>query len=410
MKVLWFVQANFDPQKERNGYNGVGWISSLRDELIKRENIELALAFFSNKEKTEDSHGVKYYSMITPKLDIVRKIFLRMKKDFIEEEESLWSEYRSRMKKIVDEFNPDVIQIFGSENKYGLVATVTQVPIVLHVQGIVAPYLNAYLPPFASWEKGIYIKSIIRRSQKNNWLCSKHCENEILKTVTNFIGRTEWDKRVIKVLSPNSNYYHGDEILRATFYDHNAVRKLPNKLTIVSTISVPLYKGFDLILKTAHLLKTETDLDFTWKVVGNVKAYAIEKLLGISHKDVNIELMGVLTAEQLKQELLNCTVYMHPSYIDNSPNSVCEAQILGVACIATNVGGVNTIIDDGETGLLVPANDPYQTAYYIKKIHDDKTFNQTIGQKSRIRAMERHNKDLIITSLLDIYNNICRNN
>ena len=46
MKVLWFVQKNFDPSKEKNGYNGAGWISSLRDQLIKHDNIELALAFF----------------------------------------------------------------------------------------------------------------------------------------------------------------------------------------------------------------------------------------------------------------------------------------------------------------------------------------------------------------------------
>ena len=42
MKVLWFVQSNFDPSREKGGYNGAGWISSLRNE--KRESIWLWLS------------------------------------------------------------------------------------------------------------------------------------------------------------------------------------------------------------------------------------------------------------------------------------------------------------------------------------------------------------------------------
>lgn len=45
MKVLWFVQENFDPSREKGGYNGAGWISSLRNEIVKkRESIWLWLS------------------------------------------------------------------------------------------------------------------------------------------------------------------------------------------------------------------------------------------------------------------------------------------------------------------------------------------------------------------------------
>ena len=60
--------------------------------------------------------------------------------------------------------------------------------------------------------------------------------------------------------------------------------------------------------------------------------------------------------------MLSCTAYVHPSYIDNSPNSVCEAQVLGVPVVATDVGGVPSIVENGKTGWLVPANDPVATA------------------------------------------------
>lgn len=94
---------------------------------------------------------------------------------------------------------------------------------------------------------------------------------------------------------------------------------------------------------------------------------------------MNVTLLGVLNAEQLKHELLNSTLYFHPSYIDNSPNSVCEAQMLGISCIGTNVGGVSSIIEDGKTGFLVPANDPIQATFLIKQIFDDSTQNLQVG-------------------------------
>ena len=94
MKVLWFVQKNFDPSKEKNGYNGAGWISSLRDQLIKHDNIELALAFFSNDAQSGFACGVKYFSMPTPKLPLVQKIILRCRRDLIKEEMALWTLYK----------------------------------------------------------------------------------------------------------------------------------------------------------------------------------------------------------------------------------------------------------------------------------------------------------------------------
>lgn len=405
MRILWFVQENFDPSREKGGYNGAGWISSLRNEIIKKEGVELALAFFSNKKESGTANMVKYYSMPTPVLSPFKKIGLRLKGDYLKEEEALWPAYREEMLKVLDDFKPDIIQIFGSENKYGLVASATDIPVVSHLQGIVSPCLNAYLPPFVSWKKISRLKSIIKRPQRINWLCLQHSEQEVFRYVKHYIGRTEWDKRVVTLLSESCHYYYGSEILRDVFYDAEVNRKLPSRVTIISTISQPLYKGYDLILKTASLLES-MKMDFVWKVIGNVNPDEVEAIVGLKHGKVNVELLGVLTAEQLKNELLNCTVYVHPSYIDNSPNSVCEAQMLGVTCIATNVGGVSSIVSDGMTGFLVPANDPFQTAYLIQEISKNESLNIQIGTKARTIAKARHNKKEIVEGLLDTYNKI----
>lgn len=127
---------------------------------------------------------------------------------------------------------------------------------------------------------------------------------------------------------------------------------------------------------------------------------------GLDSKRCNINYLGILSEEDLLSELLNASIFIHPSYIDNSPNSVCEAQILGLPVIACNVGGVSSILDDRKSGILVPANAPYEIVYYVKKLTTDVEYNQTLSQKASEYASKRHNKTLIVHDLLFAYTKI----
>ena len=52
--------------------------------------------------------------------------------------------------------------------------------------------------------------------------------------------------------------------------------------------------------------------------------------------------------------LLDSHLYVYPSLMDNSPNALCEAQLLGVPCIATYVGGIPKMEKDIEKVLQIP--------------------------------------------------------
>ena len=75
--------------------------------------------------------------------------------------------------------------------------------------------------------------------------------------------------------------------------------------------------------------------------------------------------------------------FFHPSYIENSPNSVCEAQILGLPVIACNVGGLSTIISHNHSGILIPSND-YSGASYIKEI----CMNEALAKRISINSIK----------------------
>lgn len=408
MKILFFSNTP-SLYKNPKGYSG-GWISSLEKNLRNISSLNLAFAFEMSGEPFKIIDGnVTYYPIKRIHKNIGEKIVSRLYNPTYHAEK-----YVHVYKKIVEDFEPDVIQVFGSEFFWGMISKNTSVPIILHIQGILIPYFNAYLPPSVSWNTYAYaaksfVKIIERLFEKHRW--QKRCmlEEKIIQNIPNFIGRTEWDRRVIGVLNPNAQYFHCNEILREIFYK-DAERNIPNKLIIISTISSPLYKGFDLVLKTANILKNKFQLTFMWKCYGNIKVEVAEKITGIKHQHVNIQICGIATAEELREEVLNATVFVHPSYIDNSPNSLCEAQILGCSVISTNVGGISSLIDNGETGFLVPANDPFQMAYLINMLYKDERLNYRIGRQGKAVARERHSPEIIIKNMLAIYSKLIDTN
>ena len=78
----------------------------------------------------------------------------------------------------------------------------------------------------------------------------------------------------------------------------------------------------------------------------------------------NIDCRGMQDASSMIDVYRDSFCLVHPTYIDNSPNSVCEAQLSGLPVIATDVGGVSEVVVDGKSGFLVPVRD--KNALYEK--------------------------------------------
>ena len=408
MRVLWFsvTPSLFNPHT--NTHNGGGWISSLEKILHGEKSIELGVAFkFLNAEFKYHKNCVSYYPIPYYRPGLMDKLFNRDKQN----------EFIKHCLRIIDDFHPDLIQIFGSENEFGILTQYTDIPIIIHMQGCLPPYHNALFPVgmniydffFArklTWHyrlMGIRSEPSFRKRAQKEIETVQHCNY--------FMGRTEWDKNLVHLFHPEAKYFHCEEALRDSFLQLNQKWewKTSTKVNIISVISNPWYKGVDLILKTAQLLKKKTHLNFEWSVYGVQDIGFYESKYGIKASEVGVTVMGSAQQEELVEALCQSSCYVHPSYIDNSPNSLCEAQYLGVPVLATFVGGIPSLVKDGVTGKLFPANDPYTLVGLIQQITTDQMLACSLSIKERKAAAIRHNPQTIRQSLLNVYHQILKN-
>ena len=402
MKILIFspTSGNYKLKKPF-----AGWICAFENSLKSVSDVTLGMAFLHSEtaEKIE-ADRITYYPMQRNGsfFSKVSRFFWISRQD------------KSELKlclKVIEDFKPDLIHVFGTETSFGLITKHTNVPVIIHLQGLLHPYINAWLPPGYALKdyflsEGLAPTSIagrIRAWRFNKYAASR--ELRIMRTCKYFMGRTHWDKAFCEFNGPQAQYFHCDELLRNSFYcsDESHAPAIP---TFMTTISNPLYKGQDMLLKTAKELKSSGFVNFKWKVFGVKSLRFAEKKTGIVAKDVNIEVCGLVPADVLKNELLQSTAFIHPSYIDNSPNSICEAQMLGIPVIACNVGGVASIVENNETGFLVPANDPGMMAYMMQTLLRDKEKAKIIGDAGRHCAQKRHDQGRIIEQLTDIYRKV----
>lgn len=392
VKVLMFSGANPLPKAITGG-----WISGLLNSFKAHKNdIEISLSFFSNIYTTcSEEDGLKIYPIVKNRSLLSRiKRYLNPKSD----EKIILEQVDS----VIKSYKPDVIHVFGTETIFGLIVNYTEIPVIIHLQGLMTPYMNAWFPPFYS------VHDLHGFSDKRGYKINKYYaerERRIFSSCKYYMGRTDWDKRITEIYSPDSVYFHCNEMLRSEFYaaipferiaDHSVVH-------LISVLSSPMYKGHDVILKVAYLLKEKLEIPFEWQVFGTHSMNKAESKLGIKARDCNIKLMGRVYSSDLIKQLQQTDIFIHPSYIDNSPNSICEAQYMGIPVIACNVGGVASLINDKQDGILVPANDPYLIASYVKELKEDLALYRSISLQARETAKKRHSSENITRTLLDIY-------
>ena len=125
--------------------------------------------------------------------------------------------------------------------------------------------------------------------------------------------------------------------------------------------------------------------------------------LGITER---VEFTGPLDRDAMAGLMRRCHLMLNPSRVDNMPNSVLEAMACGIPVVSTNVGGVPYIIDDGQTGLLVPAGDPQAMAAAAIQILTEPEFAEAIVRRAAA-AISKYGWNQVSGRWREIYRQAC---
>jgi glycosyltransferase involved in cell wall biosynthesis len=414
MKVLWFTNTPSKASKEF-GYNsfGGGWISSLETMVVKENKHSLGICFFYDGDsyKKIEKNNVVYYGIPLQKENAFKRVLHRHRA-------VLNDEHSEFIDQVIADFVPDLIHVFGTEMGYGKLLPGKFKKVIFHLQGLTAPYSEVYFPPYFTKKMSFFSSSVNDMLRGltfyNDYQLFKKRgmrELEILQSWRYFTGRTDWDRNYTRLINSGATYFHCEELLREVFF--TAEWKTPEKdiknknIVIGTTINPNFYKGLDLIYKVIPLLK---DYTIEWKLFGLTGEHdlnrVIKKYLGIKKSYPAIRFYGQTSSDDLIKELQTCHLFVHPSYIDNSPNSVCEAMLMGMPVLSSAVGGVSSLITHKETGFLFNPHDKYDLAGMIAHLATNYKEAVACGAKARIIALKRHNPEGISDSLNAIYNTV----
>jgi glycosyltransferase involved in cell wall biosynthesis len=239
-------------------------------------------------------------------------------------------------------------------------------------------------------------------------------EREVLESGKYFIGRTDWDAAHLTALNPKATYFHGEELLRAEFYQHcwNERRFRPYSI-YCSAAHSPL-KGFHVLLEALSLLRGEFP-EVTVRVAGapwdaqsgfGYYGRYLKRLIGDLGLSRSVIPLPALSAGQVAAELATSAAFVIPSLIENSPNSLAEAMLVGTPCVAALVGGIPSMIDDGRNALGFPSGDGPCLAHALHRLFQEPTLGEKLSREARITASARQGKDAIVANQLRIYERI----
>lgn len=341
-------------------------------------------------------------------------------------------ELEARFRREVEQFQPDVIHIWGTEygHTLAMINAAEQLDMldhtIIHIQGLCSVIARHYCEgiPYAV-QHGYTFRDLIRQDniaqQQKKFALRGELEVKALQKARHVLGRTDWDKACVTQINPDVHYHLCNETLRGVFYDGQWSYENCRKHRIfASSCSYPV-KGFHYLLEAfAEVVKAYPDA--TLAVTGNSctpKTFKdrlrqgsyqkyLEKLIRQYGLEEKVEFLGGLSAEQMKENYLQANVFVLPSTIENSPNSLGEAMLLGVPCVASDVGGVSDMMVHNRDGYIYQSTASYMLAYYIKEVFRHRVWTEDMAKRAKEHAEFNHHHSENLKNLKDAYLKIAK--
>lgn len=417
MKVLWITNAPVGSMCSILGKNVAQsgtWVDATAFELIKQGEVDLGIATISNTGSNEKviEGSITYYC--------INGIGLHRGIEAPEENCNKWA-------RVIDDFHPDIIQIWGTEYSDGLqvIKCAGKIPCVLYIQGVVTA-LNKYPLGNLKYSELVKGSSIIKKIvsfkyvfdaikiRKQVWY-----ETQMAIHSKAIITDNEWCENCYKSIAPLTPVFRHELIMNATFgktkWDINQVKR---HVVFCNAGRSPL-KGIHIAIKAIGILKKDYP-DIQLRIPGAISFDSNKKIKSPSYFNYleylalknnvvdNIVFTGVLTSDEMGMEMSSCNVFIMPSAIENHSSTLREAMLVGAPIVSASVGSIPEFVSHGVNGYLYRYEEEEQLASFIEKIFDNDELAQSFSINARNTILDKYINDNSGLELYRIYHEVLK--
>ena len=280
---------------------------------------------------------------------------------------SNWLTSDTKFKKLINEFQPDLILV-DRQRHFGLEASKTNIPLIVHLRG-------------NYWKEMEMARNTLYSSPPKKIAINKWDEigEKCFQAADKILPICKHLEDVVKEHYPqksSSVMYQG--IRSDNWYDDEGM-KLKHPCVGLVQGAVILEKTEQLLTLT-KVLEKMPETTFYWVGDGPYK----ENVLPILEKYDNFKWLGALEyPNKIREFLTEIDVYALLSGIDMAPLTLLEAQLMKKPVIATNVGGIPELMKDKENGFLIERGDSEKLIEYLQIIFNDYDKAKTMGNLGR---------------------------
>jgi colanic acid/amylovoran biosynthesis glycosyltransferase len=185
--------------------------------------------------------------------------------------------------------------------------------------------------------------------------------------------------------------------------------KRKNKFRILSIGSLQAYKGLEFLLRACVLLKRR-HFEFTCEIIGGGELYSsLEKMIDdLGIRDV-VRLLGKKTEVEVSGYLHNAHCYVQPSIVTGTgktegiPVSIMEAMVCKLPVVATRISGIPELIEDQQSGFLVPPADEVALAERIFWVYENPKKARELGEFGYKKVKKDFNLRKIAPQLKELF-------